>query len=57
MVHGQGKLLGSAVTKVRPRNSMTQWAAGGQNPKGKMTKKQERLMADYLRYLERNRRQ
>ncbi len=43
--------------KARPMSSTTAWAAGGQNPARKMTRKQERLMKDYLRYLEENRKQ
>ena len=43
--------------KARPLNPTTAWAAGGQNPMGKMNGKQKKLMAEYLRYLEANKKQ
>ena len=53
----QGALLGNIGKKARPTNSITGWAAGGQNHAGKMTPKQQKLMTSYLRHLDKNRKQ
>jgi len=57
MKRSQKKLPLRTLTKARPLNSTTQWAAGGQNTPKKMTPKQQKLMAQYLQYLEKNRKQ
>ncbi len=40
--------------KSKASKPITQWAAGGQSG-GKITKKDQKLLGEYLRYLEANR--